>query len=98
MAKTIKTNKDKDLKISESKTKSKDNDKGSRSKIIKHEGTSLQRKVIIISSNDKDLSNDEEIILIGYISFSDTDDDNDLESDNENDTSSVKEPETASTS
>ncbi|GJY49788.1 retrovirus-related pol polyprotein from transposon TNT 1-94 [Tanacetum coccineum] len=32
----------KDLKISESKTKSKDNGKGSRSKITKHEGTSLQ--------------------------------------------------------
>ncbi|GJV53594.1 hypothetical protein Tco_1449335 [Tanacetum coccineum] len=32
----------KDLKISESKTKSKDNDIGSRSKITKHEGTSLQ--------------------------------------------------------
>ncbi|GJV23899.1 hypothetical protein Tco_1376594 [Tanacetum coccineum] len=32
----------KDLKILESKTKSKDNDKGSRSKITKHEGTSLQ--------------------------------------------------------
>ncbi|GJU04960.1 retrovirus-related pol polyprotein from transposon TNT 1-94 [Tanacetum coccineum] len=35
--------KDKDLKISDAKTKSKDNDKGSRSKITKHEGTSLQR-------------------------------------------------------
>ncbi|GJU85446.1 retrovirus-related pol polyprotein from transposon TNT 1-94 [Tanacetum coccineum] len=33
----------KDLKISKSKTKSKDNDKDSRSKITKHEGTSLQR-------------------------------------------------------
>ncbi|GJY35629.1 hypothetical protein Tco_0421007 [Tanacetum coccineum] len=32
----------KDLKISEQKTKSKDNDKGSRSKITQHEGTSLQ--------------------------------------------------------
>ncbi|GJX36025.1 hypothetical protein Tco_0247582 [Tanacetum coccineum] len=32
----------KDLKILESNTKSKDNDKGSRSKITKHEGTSLQ--------------------------------------------------------
>ncbi|GKE87709.1 hypothetical protein Tco_1565184, partial [Tanacetum coccineum] len=31
------------LKISDIKTKSKDNDKGSRSKITKHEGTSLQR-------------------------------------------------------
>ncbi|GJX36141.1 hypothetical protein Tco_0247698 [Tanacetum coccineum] len=31
-----------DLKISKSKTKSKDNDKGSRSKITQHEGTSLQ--------------------------------------------------------
>ncbi|GJX60950.1 hypothetical protein Tco_0292340 [Tanacetum coccineum] len=34
--------KEKDLKISDQKTKSKDNDKGSRSKIVKHEGTSLQ--------------------------------------------------------
>ncbi|GJT45612.1 retrovirus-related pol polyprotein from transposon TNT 1-94 [Tanacetum coccineum] len=33
----------KDLKISDIKTKSKDNEKGSRSKITKHEGTSLQR-------------------------------------------------------
>ncbi|GJW17374.1 hypothetical protein Tco_0024810, partial [Tanacetum coccineum] len=33
----------KDLKISDIKTKSKDNDNGSRSKITKHEGTSLQR-------------------------------------------------------
>ncbi|GKB76084.1 hypothetical protein Tco_0942979, partial [Tanacetum coccineum] len=32
----------KDVKISELKTKSKDNDKGSRSKITQHEGTSLQ--------------------------------------------------------
>nr|GEU84079.1 hypothetical protein [Tanacetum cinerariifolium] len=32
----------KDLEISKSKTKLKDNDKGSRSKIIQHEGTSLQ--------------------------------------------------------
>ncbi|GKE29950.1 hypothetical protein Tco_1445334, partial [Tanacetum coccineum] len=32
----------KDLKISKQKTKSKDNDKGSRSKITQHEGTSLQ--------------------------------------------------------
>nr|GEU82784.1 hypothetical protein [Tanacetum cinerariifolium] len=36
--------KEKDLKISESKTKSKDNDKGSRSNITQHEGTSLQRR------------------------------------------------------
>ncbi|GJR42782.1 retrovirus-related pol polyprotein from transposon TNT 1-94 [Tanacetum coccineum] len=35
---------DKDLKISNIKTKSKDDDKGSRSKIIQHEGTSLQDK------------------------------------------------------
>ncbi|GJU02816.1 hypothetical protein Tco_1113154 [Tanacetum coccineum] len=34
----------KDLKILELKTKSKDNDKGSRSKIRKHEGTSLQQR------------------------------------------------------
>ncbi|GJU01034.1 hypothetical protein Tco_1111372 [Tanacetum coccineum] len=33
----------KDLKISDLKTKSKDNDKGSRSKIIKHEGTCLKQ-------------------------------------------------------
>ncbi|GJW50896.1 hypothetical protein Tco_0092247, partial [Tanacetum coccineum] len=32
----------KDLKISKSKAKSKDNDKGSRPKIIQHEGTNLQ--------------------------------------------------------
>ncbi|GKE19618.1 hypothetical protein Tco_1427195 [Tanacetum coccineum] len=32
----------KDLEISKSKMKSKDNDKGSRSKITQHEGTSLQ--------------------------------------------------------
>ncbi|GJU74440.1 hypothetical protein Tco_1265845 [Tanacetum coccineum] len=32
-----------DLKILEQKTKSKDNDKGSRSKITQHEGTSLQQ-------------------------------------------------------
>ncbi|GKC11662.1 hypothetical protein Tco_1008444 [Tanacetum coccineum] len=43
MAMTIKTNKEKDLKISDLKTKSKDNDKGSRSKITQHEGTSLQQ-------------------------------------------------------
>ncbi|GJR04666.1 hypothetical protein Tco_0527650 [Tanacetum coccineum] len=36
----------KDLKISELKTKSKDNDKGSRSKITKHEGTSLQQNKV----------------------------------------------------
>ncbi|GJS10972.1 hypothetical protein Tco_0367768 [Tanacetum coccineum] len=36
--------KDKDLKISDEKTKLKDNDKGSRSKITKHEGTCLQRR------------------------------------------------------
>ncbi|GJW46297.1 retrovirus-related pol polyprotein from transposon TNT 1-94 [Tanacetum coccineum] len=36
--------KEKDLKISELKTKSKDNDKGSRSKITQHEGTSLQQR------------------------------------------------------
>ncbi|GJU41810.1 hypothetical protein Tco_1194767 [Tanacetum coccineum] len=34
--------KERDLKISELKTKSKDNDKISRSKITKHEGTNLQ--------------------------------------------------------
>ncbi|GJV81695.1 hypothetical protein Tco_1517565 [Tanacetum coccineum] len=43
MAKMIKINKEKDLKISELKIKSKDNDKGSRSKITQHEGTSLQQ-------------------------------------------------------
>ncbi|GJT00421.1 hypothetical protein Tco_0821590 [Tanacetum coccineum] len=45
MAKTIKTKKDKDLKISDVKTRSKDNDKCSRSKITKHEGTSLQQDI-----------------------------------------------------
>ncbi|GJZ91314.1 hypothetical protein Tco_0663241 [Tanacetum coccineum] len=40
--KNDKDKKGKDLKISELKTKSKDNDKGSISKITKHEGTSLQ--------------------------------------------------------
>ncbi|GKA41582.1 hypothetical protein Tco_0734242, partial [Tanacetum coccineum] len=44
MEKTLKTTKEKDLKISKLRTKSKDNDKGSRSKIAKHEGTSLQRR------------------------------------------------------
>ncbi|GKB28427.1 hypothetical protein Tco_0867828 [Tanacetum coccineum] len=39
-----KTSKEKDLKISNLKTKSKDNDKGSRSRITKHEGTSLQQR------------------------------------------------------
>ncbi|GKA54721.1 hypothetical protein Tco_0753670, partial [Tanacetum coccineum] len=42
----------KDLKISELKTKSKDNNKGSRSKITKHEGTSLQQD----KDQDKDKS------------------------------------------
>ncbi|GJX42203.1 hypothetical protein Tco_0257193 [Tanacetum coccineum] len=36
--------KEKYLRITELKTKSKDNDKGSRSKIIQHEGTSLQQR------------------------------------------------------
>ncbi|GKE72176.1 hypothetical protein Tco_1534217 [Tanacetum coccineum] len=36
--------KEKDLEISDQNTKLKDNDKGSRSKIAKHEGTSLQRR------------------------------------------------------
>ncbi|GKC17584.1 hypothetical protein Tco_1014366, partial [Tanacetum coccineum] len=36
--------KKKDLKISKLKTKSKDNDKGSRSKITQHEGTSQQQR------------------------------------------------------
>ncbi|GKF00760.1 hypothetical protein Tco_0027683, partial [Tanacetum coccineum] len=42
-AQELKTNKDKDLKILEKKTKLKDNDKGSRSNITKHEGTSIQQ-------------------------------------------------------
>ncbi|GJX05952.1 hypothetical protein Tco_0193884, partial [Tanacetum coccineum] len=42
----------KDLKILDIKTKSKDNDKGSRSKITKHEGTSLQQD----KDQDKDKS------------------------------------------
>ncbi|GJV71807.1 retrovirus-related pol polyprotein from transposon TNT 1-94 [Tanacetum coccineum] len=49
--------KDKDLKISDEKTKSKDNDKGSRSKIIKHEGTSLQRRQRQRSQELNDKSN-----------------------------------------
>ncbi|GJZ32708.1 hypothetical protein Tco_0578144 [Tanacetum coccineum] len=43
VAKKLKTNKDKDLKILEQKTKSKENDKGSRSNITKNEGISLQQ-------------------------------------------------------
>nr|GEW75505.1 hypothetical protein [Tanacetum cinerariifolium] len=43
----------KDLGISDVKTKSKDNDKGSRSKITQHEGTSLQQ--------DKDQDNDKSL-------------------------------------
>nr|GEW20435.1 integrase, catalytic region, zinc finger, CCHC-type, peptidase aspartic, catalytic [Tanacetum cinerariifolium] len=52
--------KDKDLKISDEKTKSKDNDKGSRSKIIKHKGTSLQRRQRqrIQELNDKSILNE----------------------------------------
>ncbi|GJU67631.1 zf-CCHC domain-containing protein [Tanacetum coccineum] len=42
-AKDVKDKQGKDLKILEQKTKSKDNDKGSRSNITKHEGTSLQQ-------------------------------------------------------
>ncbi|GJS48601.1 hypothetical protein Tco_0598722 [Tanacetum coccineum] len=49
--------KDKDLKISDAKTKSKDNDKGSRSKITKHEGTSLQRRQRQRSQELNDKSN-----------------------------------------
>ncbi|GKC66735.1 hypothetical protein Tco_1099333 [Tanacetum coccineum] len=51
-----KTNKEKDLKISELKTKLKDNDKGSRIKITQHEGTSLQQ--------DKDQVQDSRTQLI----------------------------------
>ncbi|GJV43869.1 hypothetical protein Tco_1428405 [Tanacetum coccineum] len=47
----------KDLKISDIKTKSKDNDKGSRSKITKHEGTSLQRRQRQRSQELNDYSN-----------------------------------------
>ncbi|GKA59130.1 retrovirus-related pol polyprotein from transposon TNT 1-94 [Tanacetum coccineum] len=47
----------KDLKISKQKTKSKDNDKGSRSKIAKHEGTSLQRRQRPRSQELNDKSN-----------------------------------------
>ncbi|GKE43197.1 hypothetical protein Tco_1470481 [Tanacetum coccineum] len=43
--------KDKDLKISNEKKKSKDNDKGSRSKIAKHEGTSLQHELLEITGS-----------------------------------------------
>ncbi|GKC18236.1 hypothetical protein Tco_1015018, partial [Tanacetum coccineum] len=42
--KDVKDTRGKDLEISELMTKSKDNDKGSRSKITKHEGTSLQQR------------------------------------------------------
>ncbi|GJT46451.1 hypothetical protein Tco_0955166 [Tanacetum coccineum] len=49
--------KEKDLKISNQKTKSKDNDKGSRSKIAKHEGTSLQRRQRPRSQELNDKSN-----------------------------------------
>ncbi|GJX38078.1 hypothetical protein Tco_0251381 [Tanacetum coccineum] len=48
---------DQDLKISDVKTKSKDNDKGSRSKIAKHEGTSLQRRQRPRSQELNDKSN-----------------------------------------
>ncbi|GJV53819.1 hypothetical protein Tco_1449560 [Tanacetum coccineum] len=41
--KDVKDKQRKDLKILELKTKSKENDKGSRSKITQHEGTSLQQ-------------------------------------------------------
>ncbi|GJR11260.1 hypothetical protein Tco_0793912 [Tanacetum coccineum] len=48
----------KDLKISDiKKTKSKDNDKGSKSKITKHEGTSLQRRQRQRSQERNDKSN-----------------------------------------
>ncbi|GJY63212.1 retrotransposon protein, putative, unclassified [Tanacetum coccineum] len=47
----------KDLKISDVKTKSKDNDKGSRSKIAKHEGTSLQQRQRPRSQELNDKSN-----------------------------------------
>ncbi|GJR59075.1 retrovirus-related pol polyprotein from transposon TNT 1-94 [Tanacetum coccineum] len=49
--------KDKDLEILDVKTKSKDNDKGSRSKIAKHEGTSLQRRQRQRSQELNDKSN-----------------------------------------
>nr|GEV12491.1 hypothetical protein [Tanacetum cinerariifolium] len=49
--------KDKDLKISDQKTKSKDYDKGSRSKIAKHEGTSLQQRQRPRSKELNDKSN-----------------------------------------
>ncbi|GJY90577.1 hypothetical protein Tco_0505773 [Tanacetum coccineum] len=45
------------LKISELKTKSKDNDKGSRSNIIQHEGTSLQQRQRPRSQELNDKSN-----------------------------------------
>nr|GEY39714.1 hypothetical protein [Tanacetum cinerariifolium] len=48
--------KDKDLKISDEKTKSKDNDKGSRSKITKHEGTSLPRRQIQTLNDNSNLN------------------------------------------
>ncbi|GJS06392.1 hypothetical protein Tco_0363188 [Tanacetum coccineum] len=47
----------KDLEISEQKTTSKDNDKGSRSKIAKHEGTILQQRQRLRSQYRNDKSN-----------------------------------------
>ncbi|GKA81373.1 hypothetical protein Tco_0788065 [Tanacetum coccineum] len=46
MAKSTKTNKEKDSTMLEYKIMSKDDEKGSRSKITKHEGTSFQRRQI----------------------------------------------------
>nr|GEZ95513.1 hypothetical protein [Tanacetum cinerariifolium] len=46
----------KNLAISKQKTKSKDNDKGSRSKITQHEGTSLKQRPKTLELNDKSIS------------------------------------------
>ncbi|GJY38681.1 hypothetical protein Tco_0425045 [Tanacetum coccineum] len=53
----------KDLKISELKTKSKDNNKGSRSKITKHEGTSLQQDKY--QDKDKSLTTNAILMSVG---------------------------------
>nr|GEU73992.1 putative reverse transcriptase domain-containing protein [Tanacetum cinerariifolium] len=52
--------KDKDLKILDEMTTSKDNNKGSRSKIAKHVGTSLQRVANALAARDADRSENGE--------------------------------------
>nr|GEV46493.1 hypothetical protein [Tanacetum cinerariifolium] len=60
VAKTIKI-KEKDLKIPDEMIKSKDNDKGSRPKLAKHKGTSLQRRQRQRSQELHDKSNLNEL-------------------------------------